>query len=145
MEDEFGQTATVKGRAFVQAFYPFGQPIKKEAFLGSLFEVQEVATSRNSLGKSDSTEQFESLSYSGFSELTNSFQQEQGPLLSKILSSSLGTSAEPQPFGVFIFEGRGWGHGVGMSQWGAYHMAQMGYKYQAIIAYYYNHTLISKR
>ncbi|MDO0822828.1 SpoIID/LytB domain-containing protein [Desulfosporosinus nitroreducens] len=143
LEDEFGQTATVKGRAFVQAFYPFGQPIRKEAFLGSLFEAQAVVKS-DSQGKLDSTGLFASFGYSGFLELTRPNQQEQGPLLSKILSSSLGTSADPQPFGVFIFEGRGWGHGVGMSQWGAYHMAQLGYKYQEIIAYYYNHVSISK-
>lgn len=144
MEDEFGQAKTVKGRAFVQAFYPFGQPIRKEAFLGSLFEAQEIATSRDSLEKSGSTEVHGSLGYLGLSGLTKSYQQEQGPLLSKILSSSLGTSADSQPFGVYIFEGRGWGHGVGMSQWGAYHMAQLGYKYQTILGYYYNKTLISK-
>ncbi|MCB8818254.1 SpoIID/LytB domain-containing protein [Desulfosporosinus shakirovi] len=143
LEDEFGQTATVKGRAFVQAFYPFGQPIRKEAFLGSLFEAQAVVKS-DPLGKSDSAGLFGSFGYSGFLKLSRPNQQEQGPLLSKVLSSSLGTSADPQPFGVFIFEGRGWGHGVGMSQWGAYHMAQLGYKYQEIIAHYYNHVSISK-
>ncbi|EHQ88012.1 SpoIID/LytB domain-containing protein [Desulfosporosinus youngiae] len=136
LEDEFGQNKIVKGRTFVQAFYPFGQPIRKEAFLGSLFEVQKT--------KPDSTEPFGALGYTGFSELAASYQQKQGPLLSKIMSSSLGTSADSQPFGAFIFEGRGWGHGVGMSQWGAYHMAQLGYKYDEIIAYYYNNISIAK-
>lgn len=129
MEDEFGQTTTVKGRSFVQAFYPFGQPIRKEAFLGSLFEVKDFAPSREF-----------NTTMSGLKKC----QLVKGPLLSKIMSSSLGTSTNPQPFGVFIFEGRGWGHGAGMSQWGAYHMAQLGYKYQEILAYYYNKTLISK-
>ena len=77
-----------------------------------------------------------------FPELTKSSQKEQGPLLSKILSSSLGTSTDSQPFGVFIFEGRGWGHGVGMSQWGAYHMAQIGYSYKEILSFYYKNTLV---
>lgn len=35
------------------------------------------------------------------------------------------------------FHGRGYGHGVGMSQWGAYHMALRGYDYQRIIAHYF--------
>lgn len=145
IEDEFGQTATVKGRAFVQAFYPFGQPIRKETFLGSLFEAQAVPGSRDILGKPDSDGSFGFLSYSGLLELKEPSQYEQkGPLLSKIRSSSLGTSDVPQPFGVFIFEGRGWGHGVGMSQWGAYHMAQSGYTYEDILTYYYNHVLIAK-
>lgn len=38
----------------------------------------------------------------------------------------------------FTFTGRGWGHGVGMSQWGARGMALEGYKYQEIILHYYN-------
>ncbi len=39
--------------------------------------------------------------------------------------------------GVLIFNGRGFGHGVGMCQWGAYGMAKKGYNYSQIIHYYY--------
>lgn len=35
------------------------------------------------------------------------------------------------------FVGSGWGHGVGMSQWGAKQMAEEGYKYDEILRYYY--------
>lgn len=38
----------------------------------------------------------------------------------------------------FVFRGRGFGHGVGMSQWGAVGMAVAGYNYQEIIQHYYN-------
>jgi len=38
---------------------------------------------------------------------------------------------------VIEFSGRGFGHGVGMSQWGAYIMAKKGYSYQEILAFYY--------
>ena len=37
-----------------------------------------------------------------------------------------------------IFEGRGYGHGVGMSQWGAYEMAMRGDDAAAIISQYFN-------
>jgi len=37
----------------------------------------------------------------------------------------------------FSFDGRGWGHGVGMSQWGAFEMAKAGYNYQEILQYYF--------
>ena len=37
----------------------------------------------------------------------------------------------------FIFEGKGNGHGVGMSQYGANGMAAIGYKYDEILKYYY--------
>ncbi|MGD0153612.1 MAG: hypothetical protein ABSC17_07610, partial [Thermacetogeniaceae bacterium] len=36
------------------------------------------------------------------------------------------------------FSGRGYGHGVGMSQWGAIGLAIKGYKYQDILELYYN-------
>jgi stage II sporulation protein D len=41
---------------------------------------------------------------------------------------------------VFLLDGRGWGHGVGMSQWGAEGYARHGYPYARILAHYYPHT-----
>lgn len=38
---------------------------------------------------------------------------------------------------VFLFTGRGSGHGVGMSQWGAKGMAEEGYSYREILRHYY--------
>lgn len=40
------------------------------------------------------------------------------------------------------FEGIGYGHGVGMSQWGAQGMADGGYSYEEIINFYYPGTAI---
>ncbi len=37
----------------------------------------------------------------------------------------------------YTFTGRGWGHGVGMCQYGAYGLAKMGVKYDAIVKHYY--------
>jgi len=34
-------------------------------------------------------------------------------------------------------DGVGWGHGVGMCQWGAYFMAKQGYSVKEILKYYY--------
>ncbi|MCX5697362.1 MAG: SpoIID/LytB domain-containing protein [Candidatus Omnitrophica bacterium] len=36
-----------------------------------------------------------------------------------------------------VFEGLGWGHGVGMCQWGAYFMAKSGHTYIDILRHYY--------
>src|SRR6266487_267640 len=41
---------------------------------------------------------------------------------------------------LFLFSGHGWGHGVGMSQYGAYGYAQHGSTYQQILAHYYPGT-----
>jgi stage II sporulation protein D len=37
----------------------------------------------------------------------------------------------------YSFTGRGWGHGVGMCQYGAFGLAKMGVKYDAILKHYY--------
>ncbi|SHH14298.1 SpoIID/LytB domain-containing protein [Tepidibacter thalassicus] len=37
----------------------------------------------------------------------------------------------------YVFNGHGWGHGLGMSQWGAKKMAEMGYTYKDILKHYY--------
>jgi stage II sporulation protein D len=42
----------------------------------------------------------------------------------------------------WVIKGRGWGHGVGMSQYGAYGLAQHGRSYRKIIDHYYRHTRI---
>jgi stage II sporulation protein D len=38
----------------------------------------------------------------------------------------------------YVFEGKGYGHGVGLSQWGAHAMAEEGYDYRDILAFYYD-------
>lgn len=45
---------------------------------------------------------------------------------------------------LVIFTGKGYGHGVGMTQYGAEGMAEKGYKYTSIIKYYYTGVDIIK-
>lgn len=44
----------------------------------------------------------------------------------------------------FRFRGRGWGHGVGMCQYGAFGLARMGQKYDQIIRHYYTGVELTK-
>ncbi|MBB6729342.1 SpoIID/LytB domain-containing protein [Cohnella zeiphila] len=44
----------------------------------------------------------------------------------------------------FIIRGKGYGHGLGMSQWGAKGLADKGYDYQSILKYYYKDVTIEK-
>jgi stage II sporulation protein D len=63
------------------------------------------------------------------------------------------SSAPPNPVGkkkkkvtprfVFTFEGRGYGHGIGMSQFGAYGAALAGWSAERIIGYYYRRTSLA--
>ncbi|HEY3544375.1 MAG TPA: SpoIID/LytB domain-containing protein [Gaiellaceae bacterium] len=43
---------------------------------------------------------------------------------------------------LLVFSGHGWGHGVGMSQYGAYGYAQHGATYDQILAHYYPGTTL---
>jgi stage II sporulation protein D len=52
----------------------------------------------------------------------------------------LGLPVQAQAGTVFLVDGRGWGHGIGMSQYGARGYAQAGWGYQRILAHYYRHT-----
>jgi SpoIID/LytB domain protein len=44
---------------------------------------------------------------------------------------------------VYVFEGSGWGHGVGMCQYGARGMAEHGFDYRQILTYYYQGTRVA--
>jgi stage II sporulation protein D len=46
--------------------------------------------------------------------------------------------------GNFVFLGRGWGHGVGLSQWGAKAMAEKNMKCEEILNHYFPGTKIAK-
>ncbi|MBW4665262.1 MAG: SpoIID/LytB domain-containing protein [Chroococcus sp. CMT-3BRIN-NPC107] len=41
------------------------------------------------------------------------------------------------------FDGRGWGHGLGLSQWGAYKLASRGINYRQILGHYYSGTKLT--
>jgi stage II sporulation protein D len=43
---------------------------------------------------------------------------------------------------AIVLNGHGWGHGLGMSQWGAYGFAKRGWTYDRILAHYYRGTTL---
>lgn len=44
----------------------------------------------------------------------------------------------------FQINGRGFGHGLGLSQWGAYNLAAQGLNYQQILAHYYQGATLAR-
>ena len=44
----------------------------------------------------------------------------------------------------YVFSGTGYGHGVGLCQWGAKTMAEKGYSYRRILAFYYKQARLQK-
>ncbi len=57
----------------------------------------------------------------------------------KGLFSSIEYNVVPEKY---LFTGKGWGHGLGMSQYGAKIMAEKGYDYTQILQYYYKGTKV---
>jgi stage II sporulation protein D len=52
------------------------------------------------------------------------------------------TTPAPVTATTFVISGHGWGHGVGMSQWGAYGYAKHGVTFDRILAHYYPGTTL---
>ncbi len=44
----------------------------------------------------------------------------------------------------FVVSGRGYGHGLGLSQWGAHNLAAQGVNYQQILGHYYQNATLAK-
>ena len=61
-------------------------------------------------------------------------------LLGLLPAAATSAPATPGPPTAFVVAGGGWGHGVGMSQWGAFGQAKAGRDYRQILATYYRGT-----
>lgn len=62
-----------------------------------------------------------------------------------LLLTSLAAPALARADSMFAVSGRGWGHGIGMTQYGAMGYAQQGKTYDWILAHYFQHTTLATR
>jgi stage II sporulation protein D len=62
-----------------------------------------------------------------------------------VVATALAVPAVANAGTTFVLDGGGWGHGVGMSQWGAEGYARHGFAYRQILAHYYPHTTLELR
>ena len=69
----------------------------------------------------------------------NNFRLFAGP---ELIRSTLFTVSKEK--NKFVFKGHGWGHGVGMCQWGVKGMAEKGKDYKEILKHYYTGVKIEK-
>ncbi|GHS93408.1 stage II sporulation protein SpoIID [Synergistales bacterium] len=56
----------------------------------------------------------------------------------------IGGSVIIESGGNFVFHGKGWGHGVGLSQYGAMALAAQGWKAERILEHYYSGAVVKK-
>ena len=126
----------VSGGDFVQKFYPHNKPLSERSFLGRLFSVDYIVPKA-------SRREYNMPFYAN--EIIYKNVNVYGPVLALFRNSRGDLANRPRNFGIYVFNGKGWGHGVGMSQWGAYNMAKQGYSYEQILYYYYKNSVIAKR
>src|SRR5262245_448329 len=62
--------------------------------------------------------------------------------LACVAGGAVSATAATAPPTAFVLAGGGWGHGVGMSQWGAFGQAKAGRDYRTILAHYYPGTTL---
>jgi stage II sporulation protein D len=55
---------------------------------------------------------------------------------------ALSCAAAARPAATFVVKGKGWGHGLGLAQYGAYGFAQNGQNYRWILDHYYTGTTL---
>jgi stage II sporulation protein D len=65
-------------------------------------------------------------------------------LLTALFVTCLAFPASAGAATSWVVKGGGWGHGIGMSQYGAYGMAQQGSNYRDILTHYYTGTAIEQ-
>lgn len=112
---------------------------------GQQMPVQPAVSGNVSVFDGTSTTERETL----FAITANGVSEVSGPV-SIITGSGIttiyGTNTNETPSGNIIgwtISGRGFGHNVGLSQWGAYAMAAQGYTYDKILQFYYPGTTLN--
>ena len=105
--------------------------------LVGFFRVEDLSVKRNSCGRG----------------LKITFTSRRGDTLTLPLSVFFRTEAKlPSDWffvigksgRFFLFSGRGFGHGLGMSQWGAFCLSKRGWDYRKILKFYYRGTEIRR-
>jgi stage II sporulation protein D len=111
-----------------------------------------VGTQRGSEGKKTESSQAPSKApsktSSKASSKTSSKASSKAPLPQSLSGASMPALRPTEPIreenGFFVFRGRGWGHGVGLSQWGAQALAKKGWSAERILEHYYPGTAVKR-
>ena len=82
--------------------------------------------------------------YGGFKVARYPREDVRKSLLTTLLLLPLAVPATAGAATRWVVPGGGWGHGIGLSQYGAYGMAKDGKNYRQILAHYYTDTEISQ-
>ncbi len=80
---------------------------------------------------------YHALTSEGIKVVTNPQYALTGNGLEEMVYETIEVEVPTEGYASYTFNGHGWGHLVGMSQWGAYSMAVEGYTYKDILNFYF--------
>ncbi len=136
--DDQGNNTKITGAKFVSLLNPTGA-VGKDQVMGRLFDLDTDASLTMLNGQGEKTAR-----QGADSSLTvvskNGKQNLAKVEFSYYVAGAAGKYQRSKTPTVVYIQGHGWGHGVGLSQWGAYGMAEQGFKYQEILDFYYPGT-----
>ncbi len=114
---------------------------KLRALAGNIGEIQDLRPAR--LGESGRVVQVEIIGSRG-SAIVNGYKVRGALGLGDTLYQLSRTRTENGDIAAFVFDGRGWGHGVGLCQTGAVGMARAGRSAEEILLTYYQGVELRK-
>lgn len=148
IKDVSGNTITRTGKQFGYLFNPgFYTNVNAASFMSNFFEIKTDLNSDETYAVQDGSGKVTELSggtvfgisADGTMEMVN-----QGSNTFYAAGEAEMVSINKTSSGNVKFIGHGWGHGAGMSQWGAYEMASQGKSYTDILKFYYSGVEISE-
>lgn len=139
LTEDSGRKVNKSGGQLASLFNPGFRSVGKDQFMGRLFDIETDASYSVQNGEGSIQRlhggigQVKVQTASGMAAIA-----EEDAIVAVVGSLEQGSIARyPNRLTV---EGHGWGHGVGLSQWGAYGMAKQGYQGKEILAFYYPGT-----
>lgn len=136
--DDRGNNTKITGSKFVSLLNPTGA-VGNDKVMGRLFDLDTDAsfTMLNGQGEKAARQGADS---SLMVVSKNGKQNLAGMESGYYVTGAAGKYQRSKIPTVIYIQGHGWGHGVGLSQWGAFGMAEQGFKCDEILDFYYPET-----
>ena len=101
---------------------------------------REIRIAQLRVGSRTSSGRADTIVLTGSDQRTYSMPATQFRYLTQVRSTLFDVRQQDS---AFVFEGKGWGHGVGMAQQGAYeYVTQLQWSYEQILKFYYTGAIL---
>ena len=138
--DKNGNKVTIQNSASVRtAFTRYANSANMDIFKSSKFKSYMMSSDKKSVNQDIEAGKIYIMTANGLTRSTP------GDGVLSVLTANGKYSVKAYSTGNdFIFDSKGWGHGVGLSQWAMQDMAEEGYGYEEIVKKFYTGVAIEK-